>query len=90
VVLLTQTNFKVFFKLGGWLVAARWNPTAKNIVSARSFNLSGPTKIRTISGTCHLYRCNQPCLAEEDKIAPAVLLPLQALKLNTRSSWTEM
>jgi len=33
VVLLTLTNFKDFVKIGGRLVAARWNPTAKNIVS---------------------------------------------------------
>jgi len=33
VVLLTKTNFKGFFKLGGRPVAARWNPTATNIVS---------------------------------------------------------
>jgi len=33
VVLSTQKKFKGFFNISGRLVAARWSPTAKNIVS---------------------------------------------------------
>ena len=33
VVLSTQKNFDGFFNISGRLVATRWNPTAKNIVS---------------------------------------------------------
>jgi len=50
-----STKFKGFCNISGRLVAARWSPTAKILLAARSFNLSGPPKIRTISGPCHLY-----------------------------------
>jgi len=56
VVLSTQKNCKGFFNISVRLGEVQ---PLKILLAARSFNLSGPPKIRTISGPCHLYW--QPC-----------------------------
>ena len=43
-----HSNVDGFFIISRQCVVARWNPTAKNIVS-------GPPKNRIISGPCHLW-----------------------------------
>jgi len=54
-VLSTQKQFKRFFNISG----RRGEVQPLKISSAaRSFNLSGPPKIRTISGPCQLWFCS--------------------------------
>jgi len=72
VVLSTQKNFEGFSNISGRLVATRWSPTAKNIVS-------GPPKIRTISGPCHLYHGVFPCVAHRHCAREGQLLLLDVL-----------
>jgi len=50
-VLSTQKNFKVFFNISGRLGEVQ---QLKILLAALSFNLSGPPKILTISGPCHV------------------------------------
>jgi len=52
VVLSIQKYFKVFFNISGRLSEVQ---PLKISLAARSFNLSGPPKIRTISDLCHVY-----------------------------------
>jgi len=56
-VLSTQKNFKGFFNISGRLGEVQ---PLKILLAAHSFNLSGPPKIRTISGPCHLYFIHIP------------------------------
>jgi len=51
VILSTQQNFKGFFNISGRLGEVQ---PLKILLAARSFNLSGPPNIRTISGPYHL------------------------------------
>jgi len=51
VVLSTQNNFEGFFNISGRLGEVQ---PLKTSLAARSFNLSGPPEIRTISSPCHL------------------------------------
>ena len=52
VVLSTQKNFEGIFNISGRLGEVQ---PLKILLAARSFNLSGPPKVQTISSPCHLY-----------------------------------
>jgi len=52
VVLSTQKKFEGFFNISRQLGEVQH---LKILLAACSFNLSGPPRIRTISGPCHLY-----------------------------------